>query len=65
MTDIDTVNAAALLPLGFHSQGKRKNGRTPMLFPPLFLGKDLWPVENFIPRKSQVGIIRKSHEKSG
>lgn len=60
-----TMNAAALLPLGFHSQTKIKNGRTSMLFPPLFLGKYWWPVENFIPRRSQVGIIRKSHGKNG
>lgn len=59
------MNVAVLLPSGFHSQGKRKHGRTSLLFPPLFLGKDQWPMEHFIPRKSQVGIIRKSHEKSG
>lgn len=65
MADTDTLNAAALLPSGHHSQGERKDGRISMLFPPLFPGKDQWLMENFIPRKSQMGILRKSHEKSG
>lgn len=62
---IDTVNTAALLSSGSHSQHEGKNGRTSMLFPPHFRGWDQWPMENFIPRKSQAGVIRNSNDNSG
>lgn len=61
----DTVNTAALLLSGSHFQGEGKNGRTSMPFSPHFGGWNQWPMENFIPRKSQAGVIKKFNDNCG